>query len=104
MLTFHPEAVAEMRDAAQWYEERTEGLGLRFLDAVESAATRITERPQLGAVWVSSRLSSTNVVQRFPLTTFPYLLVYTTSADGVLVIAVAHGRRRPGYWAARRRQ
>lgn len=90
-----------MRDAAHWYEERTEGLGSRFLDTVESAAKRVDELPQLGAIWASPRLRSGTVVRRLPFTAFPYLLIYTADSGGVLVIAVAHGRRRPGYWSQR---
>jgi hypothetical protein len=32
---------------------------------------------------------------------FPYLVVYREVSTGLQVIAVAHGRRRPGYWKNR---
>ena len=93
-----------MREAAQWYDQRTPGLGLRFLDAIEAATDRVADMPHSGAVWRLAALSLDASVRRFPLSTFPYTLVYTADAAGVLVVAVAHGRRRPGYWTQRIRQ
>lgn len=43
---FHPDADAEMTEAAQYYEERTPGLGLTFLDAVETAAGKVLLEPE----------------------------------------------------------
>ena len=45
-VTFHEDANAEMNDAAQYYEKRTFGLGLSFLDAVEDAVDKILENPE----------------------------------------------------------
>ena len=33
---------------------------------------------------------------------FPYKVVYRNQQDGIEIIAVAHGKRRPGYWKGRR--
>jgi hypothetical protein len=46
---FHPEARAEMRESIEFYEARLEGLGLRFLSAVEQTAERISTHPEVGA-------------------------------------------------------
>jgi plasmid stabilization system protein ParE len=46
---FHPEARAEMRESFEFYEARLEGLGLRFLSAVEQTVERISTHPEAGA-------------------------------------------------------
>jgi hypothetical protein len=43
---FHPEARAEMRESIEFYEARLDGLGLRFLSAVEQTAERISIHPE----------------------------------------------------------
>ena len=100
MLTFLQAALDELRAAASWYEERGAGVGLRFLDAVAGTARRIADNPGLGALWTSEHLGGSEI-RRIPLATFPYLLVYQTRGDRIVVIAVAHSRRRPGYWRSR---
>jgi len=34
---------------------------------------------------------------------FPYIVFYVVDDEEVEVVAVAHGRRRPGYWLPRDR-
>lgn len=40
--------------------------------------------------------------RRYRLRGFPFALVYLDRPDTVIIIAVAHERRRPGYWRSRR--
>ena len=77
---------------------------MRFLDAVEAAVQLVVDMPELGAEWKVAPLSGAHSVRRRPLAVFPYLLVYAPEEPGILVIAVAHARREPGYWASRVRQ
>lgn len=85
-----------MRDAARSYDERTEGLGMRFLDAGEAAVQLVVDMPELGAEWKLAPLLGAHSVRRVPLSVFPYSLVYALDdAAGILVIAVAHARREP---------
>lgn len=46
---FHPEARAEVGESVEFYEARLDGLGLRFLAAVEETAERISANPEAGA-------------------------------------------------------
>jgi plasmid stabilization system protein ParE len=39
--------------------------------------------------------------RRYLLRRFPYAVIYRAQAERVLVVAVAHMRRRPGYWRGR---
>lgn len=41
------DVVQDLTEAADWYDERRAGLGLRFLEAVEVTISRIEENPQL---------------------------------------------------------
>ena len=46
---FHPEARAEVGQSVEFYEARLDGLGLRFLSAVEQTAECISASPEAGA-------------------------------------------------------
>lgn len=94
-LVFHPEAADELADASLWYERQQLGLGDEFEDAVYAAAERVAERPLAWPVWQGFA-----PVRVYNLRRFPYRLPFV-SADVVLVLAVAHMKRRPGYWASR---
>lgn len=61
---FHPEARAEMRQSIEFYEARIEGLGLRFLAAVEQTTERIVARPEAGAPLAGEFRK--RIVQDFP--------------------------------------
>lgn len=94
----HPEAVAEIRDAVNWYESQLPGLGASFLAAIDDAQRRVHATPRAGApVELLGRRSNYRAV---PLRRFPYRLIYL-AGDHIFVIAVAHERRRPAYWASR---
>jgi len=91
-------ASAEMTEAATWYDARVSGLGDRFLVETEAAFARIDETPFEGPPWTHRRLP--DGVRRMFLRSFPYSTVYILEPR-VVVVAVAHARRRPGYWAKR---
>jgi hypothetical protein len=93
------EALDEMTEAAAWYEERREGLGERFLDIVQSTLRRIDDAPLTGAPWRQGKSRSV-AVRRYPVPGFPFVVVYVTE-PALVVIAIAHTRRRAGYWRSR---
>ena len=94
MIRFHPAAKREMIESARFYEEREEGLGLDFLDEVEAYVARIEENPHLGG-------AVTGDLRRRYLRRFPFFLIYSTTPELVLLLAVAHTSRKPGYWEDR---
>ena len=91
---FHPPADLELTEAAQFYEAQAPGLGAGFLDEVERLLHLLTTYPELGR-------PRSGGVRTIPTRRFPYSLVYTLSAGRLFVLAVAHQRRRPRYWAGR---
>jgi len=91
---FHPEAYAEYEEAARYYAERDPDLGSRFIAAVEEAIERICDSP---ARW---RVIDEDV-RRCLTHVFPYGVLYTIETEVVLIVAVMHCSREPGYWKAR---
>ncbi len=93
-LRASPEADEEFREAIRWYEERRPGLGADFLAAVREARELIAEHPEIGSVVPSSRQGERRLMVR----RFPYQLIYYVRPRDVVLVAVAHIKRRPGYW------
>ena len=91
---FHPEARAEVEQSVEFYEARLDGLGLRFLAAVEQTAERISASPEAGAPLTGG--FRTRIVSGFP-----YTVIYRVWEDYVYFVAVAHQHRRPDYWRGR---
>ncbi len=96
---FAPEAVAELEDAARWYEQRRAGLGLALLAAVDATVESIVRWPQAGSR--VEELPDDLDVRRAPVLRFPFHVAYLSALDEIYVVAVAHDRRRPGYWHTR---
>ena len=93
-VEFHPDAQNEFVAAAQFYENRTEGLGLDFTLTVQRAYERLLGHPASGAPF--GRL-----LKRVLVPKFPYGLLYRVEPDRIYVVAVMHLHRRPGYWRSR---
>ena len=98
-LRSHPEADAEAESAAVWYEDRQDGLGQDFLAELERAFTLVSESPATWPLWPG--MPESLGIRRFLLSRFPYGIAYDFSESEVVVYAVAHLARRPGYWKDR---
>jgi toxin ParE1/3/4 len=92
-----PAAQAELDGAVDWYEERGEGLGMKFLLLVDQALQEIQSSPATFPRWEHDARFRQFVMQRFP-----YIVFYREQADRIDVIAIAHGAREPGYWLKRK--
>lgn len=99
-VELHPEARAELRSAALWYEQRRIGLGDEFIAAVSTVLDRIGEAAESFPKWPGTR-TSLPLIRRGVLQRFPYVIAFERHEEEVLVPAVAHGRRRPLYWLSR---
>ncbi|WP_375755750.1 type II toxin-antitoxin system RelE/ParE family toxin [Corallococcus exercitus] len=100
-IRLHPDAEPELRDIDRWYENRREGLGDAFILAVEQAKNHIQEHPDRWPLWPNLR--HTPPIRRFLLPEYPFALPYLVRDEDVVVLAVAHLRRRPDYWLPRAR-
>lgn len=97
---FHPAATEELDEAAEWYDAQLPGLSLELFDAVDEAIALIVERP---VAWQRDSVVSGREIRRFVMRRFPFSIVYYATDDIIQVVAVAHGKRRPGYWRERLR-
>lgn len=91
---FLPGARADLLEAAQHYRERSPRIADEFLAEVERSARFVTRHPE-----ASPQVRPD--IRKRSLLKYPYSLVYVLEGDGVVVIAVAHHRRRPDYWHSR---
>jgi plasmid stabilization system protein ParE len=96
------EASTELADAAEWYERQQLGLGSAFSSAVFRALDAIEESPDTWPEWPG--VHHTPPIRRLLLPDFPFAVPYMVLEDRVVVLAITHVRRRPGYWLKRTRQ
>src|SRR5438477_454936 len=90
-IDIHPAAVAEARRAYQWYLRRSAQAARRFRLAFEVALEQIAQAPDRWTVYLHG-------TRYRPLRRFPFIVIYRPLDTRVQVVAVAHGKRRPGYW------
>ncbi len=91
---FHPEARLEFLDAVNYYESRQSGLSERFIQSVAVAIAGINENPE---AWAEIEQD----VHRKLTRVFPYALLYTIEPENILIVAVMHCHKEPGYWRSR---
>ncbi len=98
-VTLDPDAAVELEAAAIWYNDKRPGLGLQFLAAVDRAIQHAVRWPHTGTL--VDDLPPDLTVRRLPVSRFPYHVAYMVDEDRLHILAVAHDRRRPGYWRQR---
>jgi toxin ParE1/3/4 len=91
-----PPAEEELAAAAEWYESQEVGLGLELVIAVDKALDGLARDPRSCARWRDDRDYRMKVLDRFP-----FLVFYRVESDCIVVAAIAHARRAPGYWKKR---
>jgi toxin ParE1/3/4 len=94
-VEFHDEAAAEYDAAFDWYMQRSSDSALRFDSEVAKAITQISQSPKRWA-------AGSHGTRRFLLRQFPFILIYCERQAGdILIVAVAHASRKPGFWKTR---
>lgn len=98
-IHFHPAARAELIDAIVYHEQQRPGYGEKLVTEVEGVLERAARFPASGSLLPGypPELS----VHAWRLPTFRYSLIIADINGKLMVCAVAHERRRPGYWADR---
>jgi plasmid stabilization system protein ParE len=93
-IDYLPGARRDFDESFDWYAERSPQSAQRFTDAVDAALVRIAANP--------TRFNSADGVHReCPVKKFPFRIVYRLIDNGILVVAIAHAKRRPGFWRNR---
>jgi toxin ParE1/3/4 len=93
-IRFHPSALAEFREAAHYYEDKQKGLGLRFIDAVESGFERIKCNPPRFRMLADG-------VRKCRVMRFPYGVLFREKDECIEIVAVMHLHREPNHWKGR---
>jgi toxin ParE1/3/4 len=93
-VVLHPDAVEEAQAAWQWYLERSQSAADSFLAELDHGVESISAEPERWPLFVYG-------TRRFLFRRFPFQIVYRVANDRIEVVAIAHGRRKPGYWKTR---
>ena len=95
-LQYHKEASQEVREAYLWYAECDRKTARLFAGEINLAIEKIRQSPERWPRYDGS-------VRRYVLHGFPFQIIYyLDAASTVYVLAVAHTRKRPGYWMRRK--
>lgn len=93
-VRYLPLAREELNRAAEFYEGAVPGLGDDFLDDLERTVRFLQAHPEIGA-------HAGRRFRRGHFARFPYSVIYVERDGEIVIVAIAHQRRRPGYWRAR---
>ena len=93
-VDYLPGARRDFDESFDWYAERSAQTAVRFASAIDGALSAIAAHPK--------RFAAIDEFHReCPLARFPFRIVYRVAADRIVVVAIAHAKRRPGYWKGR---
>lgn len=95
-IRYHPDAADEQDAVAAYYEGLDADRGADFHAKLRAARVEMARHPESFA-----RVQGHTEIRRAPLARFPYRLIYAVGEGELFVLAVAHERRRPGYWTDR---
>lgn len=91
---FHPEARLEVQETGRWYAERDLNTSDRFFVELAEAILSITAMPDTWPIYLHG-------TRRYLLDRFPYSVIYREKNTVIQIVAMAHHRRKPGYWSKR---
>lgn len=86
----------EFDAAIDWYEARSTTAAPKLIAAVYAVVRTICDMPQSGERW-----RDREDVRTFPIAELPYIVVYLIEPTEIVIVAIAHAKRRPGYWSRR---
>lgn len=98
-VKLHPAAAREVTEAQVHYAQISQELAAAFLNELSIVLERAARLPESGRPW--SRADTGRRV--YLLDRFPYLVIARSDLVELRVLAVAHQRRKPGYWRKRDR-
>lgn len=94
MIRYHPLFDCDIREAAAWYDQHSEGLGDRFVESVRESVNKVIENPE--------RFSVSPAGLRYVQTRhFPYVILFDVIDDDLVLLTVIHTARSPEKWRER---
>jgi plasmid stabilization system protein ParE len=94
-ISLLPAAQSELDEAFLWYEEQSIGLGYDFLDEFEQSVRLLAVFPELFEQMEEG-------VRRCLINRFPYGIIYGIDGVSIVIVAIAHLKRKPRYWIGRK--
>lgn len=88
-------AKRDLREATAWYRDQNEKVAHRFTFEVSQSLKLLEQFPLTGAFVPSI---ADPAIRRLPVHGFPYSVIFVRLPDRISVLAIAHHRRKPGYW------
>jgi len=97
-VEFAPQVERDVAEAADWYELRQPGLGIRFVEEIIRVCDTLADNPLL----YCRRHPTKNIRWRYP-EKFPYRVIYEVNeAEKIVrVAAVLHAARQNQHWQRR---
>ncbi|MGA3372559.1 MAG: type II toxin-antitoxin system RelE/ParE family toxin [Terracidiphilus sp.] len=93
-LRIHSQAQQEINEAFDWYFKRSPEAAEAFLTEIGASMAQIASHPLLYPPYTKN-------TRRRVLPGFPYSVIFQEKDEIILIVAVAHAKRRPGYWRKR---
>jgi plasmid stabilization system protein ParE len=94
-VEFLRQAAREVEEALEWYNERSTLAASDFLQEVDHALQLAAQRPQAWPVFEAG-------TRRIVMQRYPFSIIFRSAPGTIYVVAVAHHKRKPGYWRYRR--
>ena len=92
-VEYHPGARLDLEQSAVWYEEHEPGVGVRFQHFVSATEQKFRRNPEVGRPYPRTR--------KWRVNRFPHNIIYREETDRIVIIAIAHAKRREDYWESR---
>jgi toxin ParE1/3/4 len=94
-LELHPQVVREARAIRLWYRRRSPAAAIGFIAELDRAVDAILRGPDVYAEYLHG-------TRRYVMQRYPFSVIFRSRPSSILVVAIAHSKKRPGYWWRRR--
>jgi plasmid stabilization system protein ParE len=93
-INYLPGTQRDFDEAFDWYASRSGIAAVRFTDAIDASLLRISQNARMIAF-------VDDIHQGCPVKRFPFRIIFRELEDQILIVAIAHAKRRPNYWRSR---
>ena len=96
-IRLRSEAELEIEEAFEYYLRESPRIADRFLKQISASFKKIQKNPLLYPPYTKN-------TRRRILGSFPFSVIYQEKEEVILIVAIAHAKRREGYWIKRLNQ